>query len=228
MDRFEIDTEPIPDDEKYGGGLDHDYEAARQTDASADTQPENDDESTDTDTDTQPEVPPETPAWIDDSRGLIREELKGSDELSFSETEDRAHASYNIVTLPHESAWFQLLNRHNLSCGKSWTKRDRHATGGEINHFYWTNNDGLHLDVTGDIQDREDCYLSYLKISGPEPRFVEFIEDLLNLAQWIKRELAAPALIEVDADQFDDSDRLIDRERSADVVRRLPAPRGEQ
>ena len=23
-DRFEIDTEPVPDDEKYGGGLDHD------------------------------------------------------------------------------------------------------------------------------------------------------------------------------------------------------------
>lgn len=221
--RLEIDSDPVPDDKKYGDGLEHDHEAAHETAASEDTQKWHDETEDD-----GVDLPPETPAWIDDTRGLIREDLKGTPDSYQRNTDSRARARYQIVTLPHDSAWLQLLERHDLLCAGGEHHRldiEKKAGLSGSQKWHWVNSDGLELDVNGDVQERDNSYISYLTIRGPEQQVIAFTENLLELAQWIKRELCAPAPIEVAGHHgmvaVDDSDRLIDRDTAAAVVRRL-------
>jgi hypothetical protein len=229
--RLEIDSDPVPEDEKYGGGLEFDKQWERQTA----TNPVADD---DDDDDDEAQPPQETPAWIDDARGLIRDDLTptGGDiaDLQFrceTNIENLARGVFNIVALPNDSAWFQLLERHGLILvdGEFSTLPIERKTGLSGNQvWHWRNCNGLQLKVNGDVQERNDAYISYLNIRGPEQAVTSFTEDLLTLATWIKRELRAPSPIDIantaqeSGERVPNDERLVDRGRTANVVRRLP------
>jgi hypothetical protein len=221
---FEIDSDPVPDDAKYGGGLEFDKQWERQTATNPVTDGFDDGENDDV----QP--PQETPAWVDDARGLIRDDLTPTgddiDDLQFrceTDIENLARGVFNIVELPNDSAWFQLLERHGLRCIGS-----EHESGRFGNQIWHWHHNGLQLKVSGDVQERDDGYLSYLNIRGPEQAVTSFTEDLLTLATWIKRELRAPSPVAVanaaeeSGGRVPDDERLVDRSRTANVVRRLP------
>jgi hypothetical protein len=233
--RFEIDSEPVPDDEKYGDGVAFDEQWQRQTHSVLHGDEDN---NTKDDTTDEAKLPPETPTWIDDARGLIRDDLRPGaddiDDLQFrceAHIENLARGVFNIVALPNDSAWFQLLERHDLvlTDGEFQTlpvERETGVSGKQV--WHWRNCNGLQLKVDGDVQEREHTFISYLTIRGPEQAVTSFTEDLLTLAEWIKRELRAPSPIAVanaaqeSGERVPDDERLVDRDRTADVVRRLP------
>jgi len=207
--------DPIPEDERYGGGLEFDHEA---TDPVVDTDPAAD--GSGGETNAAPDPDPETPAWVDDTRAVRDADLPHLhmiDDVCVGCIDDRARASYQLVDPAHASAWYQLLDRHGFARALGEDER------------VWGGDGGLLARAHGDSVDPDtDRHISYLDVSGPAAGVRAFVEDLLDVATHIKRELRAPALVE-DADaaqeageRVPDVDRLVDRDRAAETVARLP------
>jgi hypothetical protein len=212
----EVD-DPVDEDELYGGGLDHDHEAPHATpDRSPDT----------VDDGLSVPIDFETPEWVDDTRAVRDEDLRDRaavDAVCIECLDDAARASYQVVGVPHASAFYQLLDRHGFARSV--------GDGPRI----WMADGGLDVVVHGASADPAvgDTYVSYLEVSGPADDVAAFVEDLLDVVVFAKRELRAPSLVE-DADAAEeagervaDSDRLVDRERAADAVLRLPGAGSE-
>jgi hypothetical protein len=170
---------------------------------------------------------PETPAWVDDTAGLIREDLSPETPPAGkcrNCIDVPARAVYQTVTVPHTSAWFQLLERHDLA----HVGREPQQFG-DGSRWLYINSAGLGLEVDGDVTEPGDPYASYVTARGPADSVAGFVRDLLDLADWIKRELCAPApkpaadAAKADSRAVPDDERLVERDRAAAVVRRLPA-----
>jgi hypothetical protein len=211
---WDLERDPIPEDEQYGGGLEFDHEAARETTGLLNR-------STDS-SDGGPDPDPETPAWVDDSRAIRGGDLRDPtdiDAVCANCVTDASRGVYQSVEFAHTSAWYQLLDRHGF--GRSVeTDADR----------IWGADGGLVVRAHGQSTDPEtNEYLSYLEITGPADAVASFVHDLLDLAPYIKRELRAPSLVEhADAAQdagepVPDAHRLVDRERAAKTVSHLAA-----
>jgi hypothetical protein len=182
----------------------------------------------------------ETPAWIDDTRHAAREEHfeKLTDDRYSDQTDtvdDPARAVYQLVDVPHRSAWFQFLGDR---VGSTYRGVVREEHGGA---HWWTRPDGLHVyadcdtqvvetdgplgidtQLTGDGYDAEPS-ISYVTITGPADAVASTATDLLALASNVKRELRPPSRL---ADTDDDGNvpeeaRLVPRDVSATVVSRL-------
>lgn len=127
-------------------------------------------------------------------------------------------AVYQLPQFESEGAFFTLLQKHGLQYDP-------------VSRMWWAA-DGLSVDADGEIETRDRNDLSYITIRGPAGALASFVEDLLDAAVYVKRELRAPSLVEVANDaqergvRVDDTDRLVPRDRAADVVSRLPE--GEQ
>lgn len=170
---------------------------------------------------------PETPAWVDDTAGLIREDLSPETPPAGkcrNCIDVPARAVYQTVTVPHTSAWFQLLERHDLA---HVGREPRQFSDGS--RWLYINSAGLGLEVDGDVTEPGDPCASYVTARGPADSVAEFVRDLLDLADWIKRELCAPApkpvadAAKADSRAVPDDERLVERDRAAAVVRRLPS-----
>jgi hypothetical protein len=142
--------------------------------------------------------------------------------LDGDEHVDVARGAYQLVTFPAGWVLYQLLRKHGLayvSEGEPDAVGDRGRT--------YVAPDGLTVTATGH---EGDGVVSYLDVRGPAAAAGVFVEDLLDVATAIKRELRALALVEDAAaaqregQRVPDERRLVDRETAADVVRRLPAP----
>jgi len=215
------DTDPVeetPEDEQYGGGLEFDHEPAHTT------EDDNEDDGDNAENDTEPEPDPETPAWVDDTRAVRDADLRDLhmiDDVCVECIDDPARASYQLVEPAHASAWYQLLDRHGFARAVGEDER------------VWGGDGGLVVRAHGQSVDADaDRFLSYLEVRGPAPAVRAFVEDLLDVVKYIKRELRAPALVE-DADaaqeageRVPDADRLVDRDRAAETVARLPGGEG--
>jgi hypothetical protein len=212
------DTAPTPEDEQYGDGVEFDHGAAHATDGRKQTGSglcDGGDE----------QLPAETPRWVDNTRALRDGDLRDRGAVDATCPDcvtDAARASYQLVEFPHASAFYQLLNRHG--CGSAVGDHER----------VWAADGGLTARAHGQSTDpTTNKYLSYLAVRGPAPAVRAFVEDLLDVATYMKRELRAPALVEhADAAQetggrVADADRLVGRDRAAAIVSRLPAPGGE-
>lgn len=212
--------DPTPEDEQYGGGLEFDHEATHTVDDN--TEPAAD--GSEGETKAAPDPDPETPAWVDVSRAVRDADLRDLhmiDDVCVECIDDPARASYQLVDPAHASAWYQLLDRHGFARALGEDER------------VWGGDGGLLAHAHGDSVDPDtDRHISYLKVRGPAPAVRAFVEDLLDVATHIKRELRAPALVE-DADaaqeageRVPDADRLVDRDRAAETVARLPGGEG--
>ena len=181
----------------------------------------------------------ETPAWIDDTRHAAREEHfeQLTDDQYTDQTDavaDPARAVYQLVDVPHRSAWFQFLGDR---VGSTYRGVVREGHGGA---HWWTRPDGLYVyadcdsevvetdgehgvdtRLTGDGYDAEPS-ISYVTITGPADAVVSTASDLLALASNVKRELRPPSRL---ADSNDgtvpEEARLVPRDVSATVVSRL-------
>jgi hypothetical protein len=215
---WELERDPVPEDEQYGGGLEFDHEAAHTT------EDDNEDDGDNAENDTEPEPDPETPAWVDDTRAVRDADLRDLhmiDDVCVECIDDPARASYQLVEPAHASAWYQLLDRHGFARALGEDER------------VWGGDGGLVVRAHGQSVDADaDRFLSYLEVRGPAPAVRAFVEDLLDVVKYIKRELRAPALVE-DADaaqeageRVPDADRLVDRDRAAETVARLPGGEG--
>jgi hypothetical protein len=208
-------TDPTVDDPTpparqwaYGGG---------RIDPETDTA---EDDSSAAENDTGPEPEPETPAWVDDTRAVRDDDLRSPSDVEAVCRDcitDAARASYQLVEPAHTSAWYQLLDRHGFGRGVGEDERVWGADGGVVVRAH---GDSVGPDTDG--------YLSYLEVRGPAPAVRAFVEDLLDVATYIKRELRAPALVE-DADaaqeageRVPEAARLVDGDRAAETVARLP------
>jgi hypothetical protein len=127
---------------------------------------------------------------------------------------DLAKAVYQLPKFESEGAFFALLDKHGLQYLPD---------SGE-----WRAPNGLSVEVDGRIEERALVDVSYLTVRGPAGAVASFVEGLLEAAVYIKRELLAPALVEI-ADEgqerrerVKDTGRLVKRERAADVVGELP------
>lgn len=210
--------EPTPEDERYGGGLEFDHEAAHTNDDGSEPAAGGSEDETDPD--------PETPAWVDDTRAVRDDDLRHpgmTADVCVGCIDDPARASYQLVEPAHASAWYQLLARHGFA---------RAVLGEDVR--VWGGDGGLVVRATGDsVAPETDRVLSYLEVRGPAASVRAFAEDLLEVSTYIKRELRAPALVEdADAAQYAgeavaDADRLVGRDRSADTVARLLAPEAD-
>ncbi len=170
---------------------------------------------------------PETPAWVDDTAGLTREDLSPETPPAGkcrNCIDVPARAVYQTVTVPHTSAWFQLLERHDLA---HVGREPRQFSDGS--RWLYINSAGLGLEVDGDVTEPGDPCASYVTARGPADSVAGFVRDLLDLADWIKRELCAPApkpvadAAKADSRAVPDDERLVERDRAAAVVRRLPS-----
>jgi hypothetical protein len=174
------------------------------------------------------------PEWIDldaptprrpkDIRGEVRAtclDCLAADDV------DVARASYQFATFAEPTVWYQLVDRHGLRLvdepAPGASERSQPEGCGLVAP------DGLVVEITGTSTDADPA-LSYLDVRGPAGAVEAFVDDLLDAAEYVKRELRAPALVDVaDAaeergERVGDRDRLVDRGRAASVVRRLPAP----
>lgn len=170
---------------------------------------------------------PDTPAWVDDTAGLIREDLSPETPPAGkcrNCIDVPARAVYQTVTVPHTSAWFQLLERHDLA---HVGREPRQFSDGS--RWLYINSAGLGLEVDGDVTEPGDPCASYVTARGPADSVAEFVRDLLEVADWVKRELRAPApkpvadAAKADSRAVPDDERLVERDRAAAVVRRLPS-----
>jgi len=211
---WDLERDPIPEDEQYGSGLEFDHEAARETTGLLNRSTDSSDDGPDPD--------PETPAWVDDSRAIRGGDLRDPtdiDAVCANCVTDASRAVYQSVEFAHTSAWYQLLDRHGF--GRSVeTDTDR----------IWGADAGLTVRAHGQSTDPETKeHLSYLESTGPADAVAGFVRDLLDLAPYIKRVLRAPSLVEhADAAQdagepVPDAHRLVDRGRAAETVSRLAA-----
>ncbi len=216
------EVEPTAEDDQYGSGVDHEPgdtlnppQATRQPRSAP--------------SDDGPEHEPTLPAWVDlddDAAARALDDLptvrstRCPDCLDESDL-DLARACYQHPVFRAPTVWYQLAARHGLRRVDS----DRRVT-------VLVAPDGLRVEPTGQSIDpsADRPYLSYLDVSGPAGAVEAFVGGLLDAADHIKRELRAPALVEVaDAaqdrgDRVDDADRLIARGRAAETVSHLAAP----
>ena len=206
-----VDTPTPPERQWALGPREDDHDPAPSPDADT------------TETDTEPETEPETPAWVDDSRAVRDPDLRDPSDIDTMCRDcltDAARASYQCVAPAHTSAWYQLLDRHGF--GRAVGEDER----------VWGADGGLVVRAHGQSVDPDDdTHLSYLVISGSAADVSAFVEDLIDVTASVKRELRAPSLVEdadaaqVAGDRVPEDARLVNSDRAAETVRRLP--RGE-
>jgi hypothetical protein len=227
------DVDPIPESEKYGGGLDHDHEAARSRPAYSSLRDQTD--TTGGDAADEKDDTPDLPEWVDLDAVAprCRDDLKGGVSAPCRDCRDddadRARACYQLPTFVEPTVWYQLADRHGLRVVDVTTLDDAILNKQDSERAAYIAPDGLFAKVVQTHPDDDETSLSYLTVRGPAGAVEMFVDDLLDAVVHIKRELRAPALVDVaDAAQeqgkrVDDSDRLVDRDRAADVVSHLPA-----
>lgn len=168
---------------------------------------------------------------IADTEPESREDLRGQvdapcyDCLNDDEAVEVARAAFEIVDFEAKDEYLQLLAEHGLRLVDT-TPADETRFGTYAEYTYVAP-DGLRVQEKRHVG-KDRFYASYLNISGPAGATTEFTEGVLSTATRIKRELRALSLVEhADAADDDgrrvhDEHRLIPRERSAEVVARLP------
>jgi hypothetical protein len=226
-------VEETPETEKYGGGLDFDHEAAREVTGCI----SNIDRDGTGDEDT---LPPETPDWVDDTIARTRADLTPETPPAIrcrDCVDEFARAVYQCAGFPHTSAFYQLLERHELAFAGAFEESDPDLPDVGGDDEVWLRRDGLAVIVVNGIRDSDaDRWpmASYVTVKGPSEGVASFVEDLLTLAVQIKRELRAPSL-ESDANaaqregkRVPDSARLVSHSLAAEVVSRLPARGGDE
>jgi len=214
-----VDDETPPED-RFGGGVDFDGPEPV-------TRPRSRDRTTTDDEDDEDDAPePDTPAWVDDTIAVRRDDLLAEDGFAppcLNCLDEQARAVYQLPYFPHASAYFQLLDRHGLRCFEG----DR---GG-----VWIADSGLRVEPEGvDITDRRQRpTVSYLTARGSPEDVAAFVKDLFTVVKRIKRELRAPSLREHadaagDFAAVDDEQRLVGRAPAAEVVGNVWAKEGEE
>jgi hypothetical protein len=215
-----------PRSEQYGSGVG--FHDADQTDDTETQQADETDDNTD-ETDgveyTKPD--PETPAWVDDTVAVTKGDVTPSCGHPLSDRAiphvNEARAVYQLPRFPHESAYYQLLDRHDLKFAGERTEDDL-VGDTTTDKGCWATRDGL--TVTTDNYHNEDGRppkASYLTVEGPTEDVADFVVDLLDLAYRIKRELRPPAET-TDAERngnradADDLDRIVGREHNVGVI----------
>ena len=212
-----------PRSEQYGSGVG--FHDADQTDDTETQQSDETDDNTD-ETDgveyTKPD--PETPAWVDDTVAVTKEDVTPScghplSDRAISQVDDAARAVYQLPRFPHESAYYQLLDRHGLTFAGEQTEDDL-VGDTTTDKECWATRDGLKV-TTKDYRN-EDGRLpeaSYLTVEGPSDDVADFVIDLLALAYRIKRELRPPAEAGDGRLPYNDTlDRIVGREHNVGVI----------
>ena len=222
------ETNETTESEKYGTGLDFDHEAARQT-TGAVANVERDDSGQES------QLPPDTPAWVDDTVARTREDLTPDSPPASrcpSCVSEYARAAYHCAEFPHTSAFYQLIERHDLALAGVFEENDTTLPDVGDDDEVWIARGGLTVIVSNGIRDSAGDgwpMASYVDVEGPADAVASFVEDMLTLAVRIKRELRAPSL-EADANdaqregrRVPERERLVSREHAAGVVSRLPS-----
>lgn len=221
-----------PDSEKYGGGVDFDHEAARKTTGSVANVERGDSSG-------ESQLLPDTPEWVDDTVARTRGDLTPDSTPATrcpNCVGEFARAAYQCAEFPHTSAFYQLIERHELALAGVFKETDTTLPDVGDDDEVWVSRDGLAVIVSNGIRDSSADRLpmaSYVDVEGPAESVASFVEDMLTLAVQVKRELRAPSL-ESDADaarrkgtRVPDNDRLIERNFAAGVVSRLSHGVGE-
>jgi len=160
---------------------------------------------------------PDTPAWVDDTVAVRRDDLLAEDGFTapcLDCLDEHARAVYQLPYFPHASAYFQLLDRHGLRYFEGGRKGAR-----------WIAESGLRVEPDGSADISAERYpsVSYLTARGSPEDVAAFVEDLFTVVKRIKRELRAPSLREHadaagDFEAVDDEQRLVGRAPAAEVV----------
>lgn len=187
---------------------------------------------------TTADLPPETPGWVDDARAVRAEDLRDPSEVprrSPRSISDRARACFQAPHFPHASAFYQLLDHHDLAyVGEIETSPTGEHAENDTKRTW--RSEELKIVAHGPTTYPEEDshpYISYLKLDGPATAVVAFVEDLLDVCERIKRELPAPALLEHADAAFEagepvpDEHRLVDRGRAATVVDHVAPPEND-
>lgn len=214
-----------PRSEQYGSGVGF-HDADQTDDAETQQSDETDDNTDETDGVEYTKPDPETPAWVDDTVAVTKEDVTPSCGHPLSDRAiphvNEARAVYYLPDFPHESAYYQLLDRHDLKFAGERTETVVNDT--TTHKEFFATRDGLRI-ISKDYRN-EDGRLpkaSYLTVEGPTEDVADFVIDFLDVAYSIKTEMRPPAET-TDAERNGNSvdndilDRIVGREHIVGVV----------
>jgi len=216
-----------PRSEQYGSGVGfHDADQTSDDEATDEADDGTDDNTDETDGVEYTKPDPETPSWVDDTVAVTREDVTPSCGHPLSDRAipdvDEARAHYRLPDFPHESAYYQLLDRHDLKFAGERTETVVNDTTTHKELF--ATRDGLKIQ-SKDYRNEDGRLpvVSYLWVEGPTEDVADFVIDLLDAAYSIKAEFRPPAEttdVERNGNSVDNDtlDRIVGREHIVGVV----------